>query len=546
MWGKETNIKGPPGPKGDTGPTGADSTVPGPPGLTGPQGPKGDTGLTGADSTVPGPPGVTGPQGPKGDKGDTGPASTVPGPQGVQGPQGVPGPAGPEGPQGDEGPQGPAGTGMNIQGTVPSSGDLPPTGNDPGDAYITDDTGDVWVWDGDSWNNAGAIEGPQGPQGPPGAAGPQGPQGIPGTPGAAGATGAQGPKGDTGATGPQGPQGVPGADAVGGATVTTSDTPPPAPVNGNLWHETDTGSTFIRIDDGTSSQWVGMAGPGPKGDTGSQGPKGDTGAQGPPGADGSPGVTTGYVDTADNLRVLKAGDAMTGVLTLSAGTQALPSVTFGDANSGLFRKASGSISLSNNNFEAINWNASGKTTFYSQALGYAGGAGAPSYSFASEITLGMFRSGVAMLGFSTNSIERLTITNTLISSTVPIALPADPASALHAATKQYVDNKPAAAAAVVSVSGNYDVLRSDEQKCIRASAATIINVHGNAGHPLGTVFTIVNRHTNVISIYTDFGDTMVMAGSTSTTQPRTLAANGVATLRKIEATMWIIYGTGVT
>lgn len=68
---------GPQGPKGDTGPQGAD----------GAQGPKGDTG-------------ATGPQGPEGPKGDTG----------ATGPQGPKGDTGATGPQGETGPQGPKGS----------------------------------------------------------------------------------------------------------------------------------------------------------------------------------------------------------------------------------------------------------------------------------------------------------------------------------------------------------------------------------------------------------------------------------------------------
>jgi hypothetical protein len=89
-WAAETNIKGPPGPKGDTG---ADSTVPGPEGPRGPIGPQGPKGDTGAPSTIAGPmgpQGATGPQGPTGPIGPPGPA----GPKGDQGDQGVPGPPG--------------------------------------------------------------------------------------------------------------------------------------------------------------------------------------------------------------------------------------------------------------------------------------------------------------------------------------------------------------------------------------------------------------------------------------------------------------------
>ena len=42
--------------------------------------------------------------------------------------------------------------------------------------------------------------------------------------------------------------------------------------------------------------------------------------------------------------------------------------------------------------------------------------------------------------FRTAAVDRLTISNTAVTSTVPIALPADPTASLEAATKQYVDN----------------------------------------------------------------------------------------------------------
>ena len=80
------NIKGPQGPKGDTG-------------ATGPQGPKGDTGATGPQG-LKGDTGATGPQGPKGDTGATGP----------QGPKGDTGATGPQGPKGDKGDKGDTGT----------------------------------------------------------------------------------------------------------------------------------------------------------------------------------------------------------------------------------------------------------------------------------------------------------------------------------------------------------------------------------------------------------------------------------------------------
>lgn len=81
------------------------------------------------------------------------------------------------GPTGPQGPPGPAVPAVTLQASVPTASDLPTTGNTAGDARITVDTGDLWVWDGAVWFNAGPIQGPPGVAGAPG---PQGPAGPPG------------------------------------------------------------------------------------------------------------------------------------------------------------------------------------------------------------------------------------------------------------------------------------------------------------------------------------------------------------------------------
>ena len=69
----------------------------------------------------------------------------MPGPMGPQGPQGVPGPVGPVGPMGPPG--GSISTGVIILGTVANAAGLPASGN-PGEAWITADTLDLFVWPG--------------------------------------------------------------------------------------------------------------------------------------------------------------------------------------------------------------------------------------------------------------------------------------------------------------------------------------------------------------------------------------------------------------
>lgn len=163
------------GPQGDIGPTGP----------VGPQGPTGATGATG-------PKGDTGATGPQGEKGDTGP-------------QGIQGPVGPKGDKGD------TGDGIQLRGSDDSVDKLPATGNTTGDTYLV--AGHLYVWESNSWVDAGELQGPKGDTGATGATGPQGPQGIQGP---AGPTGPEGPQGKTGDTGPQGPAGPQGLQGLTG------------------------------------------------------------------------------------------------------------------------------------------------------------------------------------------------------------------------------------------------------------------------------------------------------------------------------------------
>jgi hypothetical protein len=76
---------------------------------------------------------------------------------------------GPEGPAGPEGAPGPTGPGLRVLSAVPTVGDLPTTGNQPGDAHLVTATGDLHIWGtDDAWHVTGHVQGPPGPPGPPG------------------------------------------------------------------------------------------------------------------------------------------------------------------------------------------------------------------------------------------------------------------------------------------------------------------------------------------------------------------------------------------
>jgi hypothetical protein len=86
------------------------------------------------------------------------------------------------GPTGPAGSQGAAGSGINIQGTYATLGDLQtayPTGT-LGQGYIVGTN--FYIWTGSAWQNVGPFVGPTGPTGPSGGpTGPTGPQGNPGS-----------------------------------------------------------------------------------------------------------------------------------------------------------------------------------------------------------------------------------------------------------------------------------------------------------------------------------------------------------------------------
>lgn len=228
--------------------------------------------------------------------GDSENVGNIIGPQGPQGPQGEKGdvgPQGPQGPQGEKGEQGNDGTSLNILGTKESEADLPLSA-EKNDAYLID--GEMWVFDGANWNNAGRIQGPQGPQGPVGPQGPKGdpgPQGIKGDPGEKGEQGIQGLKGDTGLQGPQGPVGPKGEQGDAGVRGITFT--PVVDSRGNISWSNDGGLE--------NPQTVNITGPqgdtGAKGDTGPRGEKGEAGDAGPKGDKGTTFVPS--VDTDGNI-----------------------------------------------------------------------------------------------------------------------------------------------------------------------------------------------------------------------------------------------------
>lgn len=255
----------------------------------------------GTGSGTEGPTGPTGPTGSAGDAGPTGP--TGPSGAGATGPIGETGPTGPTGAQGSS---------ITILGSVATVGDLPSSSNTVNDAYIVDADGNLYIWDGSQWFDAGQIQGPTGPTGDAGATGP---------------TGESGPTGTAGDTGPTGPQGA--SLTLLGSVATVGDLPSSNNTAGDAYVVDADGDVYTW--DG--SQWnnvgalEGPVGPtGPAGDAGPTGPTGatgavgtgDTGPTGPTGAAGDTGPTGAVGPAINAIAVLDVANNSSSAYTFDS------------------------------------------------------------------------------------------------------------------------------------------------------------------------------------------------------------------------------------
>ncbi len=220
---------------------------------------------------------------------------------GTAGPTGATGAAGSTGAAGPTGANGSDGTSVTIQGSVSTSANLPSSGNSNGDGYITQDSGHLWVWDGNNWVDAGLIQGPAGATGPTGANGATGATGSNGATGATGLAGATGASGVAGATGATGVAGATGATGVAGATGATGAAGATG-VAGATGYTGSNGSTGATGATGAAGATGSIGATGATGNagatgatgatgTGTAGATGATGAPGPTGATGSAGAT---------------------------------------------------------------------------------------------------------------------------------------------------------------------------------------------------------------------------------------------------------------
>lgn len=160
-------------------------------------------------------------------------------------------------------------------------------------------------------------------------------------------------------------------------------------------------------------------------------------------------ATKGYVDSrpaTDTTKVLKAGDTMTGPLLLPSGTAAAPGVAFSaQTNTGVFYSSTG-INFGVSGAQKLRIDSTSATFSGVNLFAIGGDVSVPGYGFASDVTSGIYRKSAGVVAVTGNGTEVMSWAGStqLTTCTGPIQLPSDPAQPLHAATKQYVDNKPGA------------------------------------------------------------------------------------------------------
>lgn len=147
-------------------------------------------------------------------------------------------------------------------------------------------------------------------------------------------------------------------------------------------------------------------------------------------------INTAIGDLSTN-KVSKSGDTMTGPLSLpSTGTQSSTAINFGTAGSGFYGNSTdmrysigGSVKLvlTASTFQVAN-----------VLRVTPGTAAAPALHFGTATT--GFYGDATSVSTATSGVNRLTVSTTAVTSTLPVVLPAAPTTDLQAATKKYVDD----------------------------------------------------------------------------------------------------------
>ncbi len=171
--------------------------------------------------------------------------------------------------------------------------------------------------------------------------------------------------------------------------------------------------------------------------------------------------------------------------------------------------------------------SAGSTAFIMQTLGAA---------------MDLMLKGANSVQLFSNGVLRVTLSTTLLTSTLPVVLPADPTTALQAATKQYVDAKgPVRRTVKADSTTAYAPVVGDENQMVTLSNAAAITVtlpsNATQAFPVGA---------EVDFLWLGVGQPTFAAGSGATVQatpgPKLRAQYSAATAKKISTNGWVVIG----
>lgn len=135
------------------------------------------------------------------------------------------------------------------------------------------------------------------------------------------------------------------------------------------------------------------------------------------------------VVTEVDLKAPKAGPVFTGQASFAAGTAAAPSITFtGDLNTGVFQPGSDVVGISAGGTERLTIS----TTLHTSTVPYVapvGGVGAPAFYFTGDANTGLYWIGADSVGVSTGGTLRLSVDTAAVTSTLPVVHPVGSAAA---------------------------------------------------------------------------------------------------------------------
>lgn len=183
---------------------------------------------------------------------------------------------------------------------------------------------------------------------------------------------------------------------------------PSSPTDGDMW--TTTTGLFVRLNGVTQN--VGTV-------TG-------TGVSGQVSYWNGTGSQTGSANlTFDGTNLTTAG-----IHFVASGTAAAPTYSFtGDTDTGVYLSGTNAISLATGGAQRFQISTTAVITLLPIFSSSAGSAAAPVFSFQSDSNTGLYSVGADQLGITAGGALRLTVSNTALTSTVPIVAPAATTSA---------------------------------------------------------------------------------------------------------------------